>query len=232
MDLSDAISDWPPGYSQSGSQEQNPSWPGQTSNPTWPGQPSNPTWPGGQPGPNPTWPGGNPSQPTWPSQPSAPGGWPSPSPGPGPGIPAAQQQILTVPYTQKLPSGVFNKLLISIAGTIKPNADKITVDLKTANDLAFHFNPRFNEGGRRVIVRNSCIGTKWGREERELQNFPFVPGQPFEMKILCTNTEFKVAVNNVHLLEFKHRFQDLRSINTLNIYYDLTLSKVQMETLP
>lgn len=61
---------------------------------------------------------------------------------------------------------------------------RITVDLKTANDLAFHFNPRFNEGGRRVIVRNSCIGTKWGREERELQNFPFVPGQPFEVRSL------------------------------------------------
>ncbi|XP_028251925.1 galectin-3b isoform X2 [Parambassis ranga] len=233
MDLSDALGgDWSTGANnQSGAQ-----WPGQSNNPTWPGQPAaNPTWPGGPSGGGGMWPGGNPNQPTWPSpQPTAPGGWPSPSPGPGPGptIPAAPQQSLAVPYKQNLPSGVYDKLLITIGGTIKPNAEKITVDLSTSSDLAFHFNPRFNEGGGKVIVRNSCIGKKWGKEERELQHFPFIQGQPFEMKILCTSREFKVAVNNAHLLEFKHRVTDLRSINTLNIYYDLNLSKVHMETLP
>ncbi|XP_047466151.1 galectin-3b [Mugil cephalus] len=239
---------WPGGQPSS-----NPTWPGgqPSSNPTWPGgQPSsNPTWPGGQPSGG-VWPGGNPSQPTWPSQPSGPGGWPSPSPGPGPGpggwpspspgpgpgpgpaIPTAPQQSLVVPYKQDLPNGVFDKLLITIVGTIKPNADKITVDLSTSSDLAFHFNPRFNESGRKVIVRNSCIGKKWGKEERDLSNFPFVQGQPFELKLLCTNTEFKVAVNNSHLLEYKHRITNLQSIQRLNIYYDLTLSKVHVETLP
>ncbi|GAA6215307.1 galectin-5-like [Lates japonicus] len=233
MDLSEALDGWPSGGNQSGG---GGPWPGQPSNPTWPGQPTNnPTWPGGQSGGGPMWPGGNPSQPAWPSpspQPSAPGGWPSPAPGPGPTVPSAPQQSLTVPYSQPLPSGVYDKLLITIAGTIKPNADKITVDLSTSSDLAFHFNPRFNEGGQQVIVRNSCIGKKWGKEERELQRFPFAKGQSFEMKILCTNREFKVAVNNSHLLEYKHRITDLRAINKLNIYYDLTLSKVHMETLP
>jgi len=57
----------------------------------------------------------------------------------------------------------------------------VTVNLSTAEDLAFHFNPRFNENGHNVIVRNTCIGKKWGREERELSAFPFVPGQPFEV---------------------------------------------------
>ncbi|XP_022621831.1 galectin-3-like [Seriola dumerili] len=237
MDLSDALGDWPSGGNQSAG---GGPWPGQPNNPTWPGQPpaANPTWPGGPSGGGGVWPGGNPSQPTWPSpspQPAAPGGWPSPSPGPGPGPgpthPTAPQQNLAVPYQQNLPSGVYDKLLITIAGTVKPNADKITVDMSTANDLAFHFNPRFNESGRKVIVRNSCIGKKWGKEERDLQHFPFVHGQPFEMKILCTSREFKVAVNNSHLLEFKHRITDLRSINKLNIYYDLNLSKVHMETL-
>ncbi|XP_071354744.1 galectin-3b isoform X2 [Trachinotus anak] len=255
MDLSDALGDWPSGGNQSGGGGPWPGggnqsggggpWPGQPNNPTWPGQPpANPTWPGPPPGLSAdggAWPGGNPSQPTWPSpspQPAGPGGWPSPSPGPGPGPgpgpthPTAPQQSLAVPYQQNLPSGIYDKLLITITGTIKPNADKFTVDLRTANDLAFHFNPRFNESGRKVIVRNSCIGKKWGKEERDLQHFPFVQGQPFEMKILCTNREFKVAINNSHLLEFKHRITDLRSINRLNIYYDLNLSKVHMETLP
>ncbi|KRX12224.1 Galectin-3, partial [Trichinella nelsoni] len=123
-------------------------------------------------------------------------------------------------------------LLITIAGVIKHNASKITVDLSAGQDLAFHFNPRFDEGGKKVIVRNSRIGKKWGGEERALQCFPFEQGQPFEMKIMCTNSEFKVAVNGTHLLEFRHRITNLRSIQFLHINNDLTLSKVQMETLP
>lgn len=122
-------------------------------------------------------------------------------------------------------------MLITIAGLIKPNADKITVDLCSGKDLAFHLNPRFNEGGKQVIVRNSCFGEKWGREERELTSFPFARGQPFEMKILCTSTEFRVAVNHLHQLVFKHRQTNLRSINLLCIYNDLSLSKVQIDTL-
>uniref|UniRef100_A0A3Q0T4L1 Galectin n=1 Tax=Amphilophus citrinellus TaxID=61819 RepID=A0A3Q0T4L1_AMPCI len=218
-----------------GGQPTNPAWPGgQPTNPAWPGgQPTNPAWPGGQPT-NPAWPGGQPTNPAWPGGPTQPGPWgPSPGPtsGPGPAPPVAPQQSLAVPYNQILPQGVYDRLLITIAGTIKPNADKITVDMGTDRDLAFHFNPRFNEGGNKVIVRNSCISNRWGREERELQKFPFVRGQNFEIKILCTNTEFKVAVNNSHLLEFKHRLTNLRDIKRLNIYNDLTLSMVNMETV-
>nr|XP_020442028.1 galectin-3-like [Monopterus albus]XP_020442029.1 galectin-3-like [Monopterus albus] len=230
MDLSDALD----GGFSGGNQPGNPTWPGQPgANPAWPGgQPgANPAWPGGPSGGGGPWPGGNPNQPSWPSpQPNAPGGWPSP--GPGPGIPAAAQQILTVPYNHNLSMGVYNKMLITIAGSIKPNANMFTVDLATPSDLAFHFNVRFNEHGKKVIVRNSCFGTKWGKEERQLQNFPFVQGKPFEMKILCTDTEFKVAVNSAHLLEFKYRFTNLSLIKMMNIYYDVTLSKVSVETLP
>ncbi|XP_029983333.1 galectin-3b [Sphaeramia orbicularis] len=231
-------------------------------NPVWSGgNPAQPSGPGGFPGPGPGgFPG--PSSNSGPGSGGFPGpgsggfpgpgsggfpgpgsgGFPSPSPNSGPGSGgfsspgsggwSAPQQNLTVPFHQTLPNGVFNKLLITIEGTINANADKITVDLSTHRDLAFHFNPRFNEGGRQVIVRNSRIDQKWGKEERDLSAFPFAPGQSFELKILCTDTGFRVAVNNSHLLEYRHRIHDLRSITKLNIYYDLTLSKVRMETLP
>ncbi|XP_041827772.1 galectin-3b isoform X2 [Melanotaenia boesemani] len=231
----------------------NPTWPGGQpgANPTWPtwpgGQPgANPTWPEGQPGANPTgprglfegqgmWHGGNPVQPIGPCpfpNPTEPGICPDPSRGPGPNIPTVTQHNLAIPYEVALPYGVFDKMLITITGTIKPNADKITVDFSTTRDVAFHFNPRFNEFGRAVIVRNSCIGQNWGKEERDLSHFPFIRGQPFEIKILCTNQVFKVAVNKGHLLEFKHRITNLRSINRVSIYNDLNLSAVQMETMP
>lgn len=57
------------------------------------------------------------------------------------------------------------------------------MDLTTERaDLAFHFNPRFNENGQQVIVRNSCVGNQWGPEERDLLGgFPFVKDKPFEV---------------------------------------------------
>ncbi|XP_052001199.1 galectin-3b [Xyrauchen texanus] len=229
MDLSDALSDFPqPG------QPANPTWPGQPANPTWPGQPANPTWPG-QPT-QPAWPGQpfQPPQPTWPGQPGQPAaaGWPGPAPQTGPsGAPEQVQKPLIVPFDLHLQNGVYNKMLITINGEVKQNAKQFTIDLNKGKDIALHLSTRFNEDGKKVILRNSLIGNKWGKEERESPFFPFVPGNPFEMKILCTTTEFKVAVGKSHLLEYKHRIRELNQIKSLGIYNDVTLKSVNVETL-
>ncbi|CAL8234356.1 unnamed protein product [Boreogadus saida] len=52
------------------------------------------------------------------------------------------------------------------------------------------------------------------------------------MKVLCTSTAYRVAVNGAHLLEFGHRVKDLRSINLLSIYNDVTLTSVLVDRLP
>jgi len=57
-------------------------------------------------------------------------------------------------------------------------------------DIAFHFNPRLNEG---VVVRNSQLGGSWGPEERDQPSFPFAAGQQFTMIILCEPNDFKVS---------------------------------------
>lgn len=50
------------------------------------------------------------------------------------------------------------------------------------NDIAFHINPRFSEGGKQVVVRNHKVGERWGSEERDLKGpFPFALGSPFEV---------------------------------------------------
>lgn len=51
------------------------------------------------------------------------------------------------------------------------------------------------------------------------------------MKIMCTNSEFKVAVNSSHILEFKHRIRDIHSIKHLGIYNDVTLTSVEIDKL-
>ncbi|XP_061750918.1 galectin-3b isoform X2 [Nerophis ophidion] len=174
---------------------------------------------GGWPAPGGGGPGGSGS---WPAPQS--GGGPSPSQGTGP-----KTTSLAVPFNQSFPQGLRSGTNISISGTIKANANKFIVDLGSSRDLAFHFNPRFNEYGKKVVVRNNRIGDKWGAEERHLDGrFPFAAGQSFQMRIQCTDQMFKVFVDSNPPLEFKNRGTPLGNINKLTIYDDVTLSQVNI----
>ncbi|XP_053365342.1 galectin-3b [Clarias gariepinus] len=250
MDLADALDSDPATANQTNQQAGGPAWPGQPANPAWPGQPASPAWPGqpqnpswpGQPQ-NPSWPGqpggqpfpqwpNQPYQPQWPGQPGQPGqptapGWPGQIP------PTAPQNVpLNVPLDMPLPQGVYDKLLITIQGEPKPNAKKFSINLARNKDIALHFNPRFDEDGIKVLVRNSMISDVWGKEERTAPSFPFIPGKPFEVKILCTATDFKVAVNKAHMFEYKHRLRELNQINHLTIIDDVKITSVNFENLP
>lgn len=138
-----------------------------------------------------------------------------------------------VPYNLNLVRGVYDKMMMTIRGQVKPDAKMFTVNFLRGNDIALHINPRFNDGGKQALVRNSKVGERWGKEERDLQSpFPFAPGQPFEMKILCSFSDFKVAVNNAQLFDFKHRVRELNQVARVNILQDINLSYVAVETLP
>ncbi|TRY57936.1 hypothetical protein DNTS_009821 [Danionella cerebrum] len=111
--------------------------------------------------------------------------------------------------------------------------NQFTVNFLRGNDIALHINPRFNEGGKPVLVRNHKLGERWGKEERELLGpFPFMPGHHFEMKILCTVSDFKVSVNNTPCFDFLHRIREVNQIDRINILHDVTLSSVTVDTLP
>ncbi|KAK6295479.1 hypothetical protein J4Q44_G00347050 [Coregonus suidteri] len=183
-----------------------------------------------------------------PSQPSVPG-WPVPGLDPGSGWPLGPGQdpsgftpapqwnptpaVLNVPYNLNLQRGIYDKMMITIMGQVKPNAKQFTVNFLRGNDIAFHLNSRFNEGGKQAVVRNTKVGEHWGKEERHTQgSFPFMAGQSFEMKILVTSGEFKVAVNGAQLFEFKHRVKELNQIDRINILYDVILTSINVDTIP
>ncbi|XP_075940834.1 uncharacterized protein LOC142942416 [Anarhichas minor] len=172
---------------------------------------------------HPSWPY-NPGQSGWPGQNPAimPPHWLPPTSGP-----------LSVPYNLNLARGVYDKMMMTILGHVKPNANMFTVNFLRGSDIAFHINPRFSEGGKQVLVRNHKVGEHWGPEERDLKGpFPFALGSPFEMKILCTQETFRVAVNNFPLFEFRHRVRELNQIDRINILHDVVLTCVNVETLP
>ncbi|XP_006103302.1 galectin-8-like [Myotis lucifugus] len=93
-----------------------------------------------------------------------------------------------------------------------------------SKDIALHLNPRLNS---KAFIRNSFLQESWGEEERNITCFPFSPGMYFEMIIYCDVKEFKVAVNGVHSLEYKHRFKELPSIDTLEVDGDIQLLEVR-----
>ncbi|XP_051265544.1 galectin-3 isoform X2 [Dicentrarchus labrax] len=131
--------------------------------PNVPGWPAHPGWPY------------NPGQSGWPGQsPSImPPHWLPPTSGP-----------LSVPYNLNLARGVYDKMMMTILGHVKPNAKMFTVNFLRGNDIAFHINPRFCEGGKQVLVRNHKLGERWGSEERDLKGpFPFALGSPFEANV-------------------------------------------------
>lgn len=60
-------------------------------------------------------------------------------------------------------------------------------------DIAFHFNPRFEEGG--YVVCNTKQKGSWGAEERKMQ-MPLQKGNPFELRFLVQSMEFQVSRNS------------------------------------
>ncbi|XP_044120214.1 galectin-3-like [Neovison vison] len=224
----------------SGSGNPNPQgWPGQCGNqPAGAGGYPGASYPGAYPGQAPPGAYPGPTAPAYPGPP-APGAHPGQRSGPGayppprqPSAPGAQPAAgafgiragpLTVPYDLPLPGGVMPRMLITILGTTKPNANRFALDLKRGNDVAFHFNPRFREDNKRVIVCNTKLDNIWGKEERQA-TFPCKSGKPFKIQVLVESDHFKVVVNDAHLLQYNHWMKNLQEISKLGISGDLDLT--------
>ncbi|XP_036418608.1 galectin-4-like [Colossoma macropomum] len=138
------------------------------------------------------------------------------------------QFFLKVPYVQVLPEELKCKTAISIYGEPKQNAERFAIDICRGDDIAFHFNPRFNEDGKQVIMRSSRIRGVWGPEERELRFFPFRPGKPFVIKIFFTFSGFRVEVDSHHVPNYAHRIKELDQITHIQIHQDIDLNRVHI----
>ncbi|XP_053918125.1 galectin-8 isoform X2 [Cuculus canorus] len=131
-----------------------------------------------------------------------------------------------VPYIGKLDAPLRPGCTVAIKGEVNNNAKSFAIDLKSSDskDIALHLNPRVKN---KVFVRNSYLHDSWGEEEREVAGFPFSQGMYFELIIFCDAQQFKVAVNGVHTLEYKHRFKQLEKISIVEIRGDVLLLDVR-----
>ncbi|XP_012859100.1 galectin-3 [Echinops telfairi] len=90
-------------------------------------------------------------------------------------------------------------------------------------NVPFHFNPRFHEDNKKIIVCNTKQGDMWGKEEMTTV-FPFESGKPFKIQIPVADDYFKVAVNDTQVLQYNHRMKNLHEINQLKISGDIDLT--------
>ncbi|XP_077021359.1 galectin-9 isoform X4 [Tamandua tetradactyla] len=130
-----------------------------------------------------------------------------------------------VPFSGVIQGGLQDGLQIYISGTVLySSGTRFIVNFQSGfseNDIAFHFNPRFEEGG--YVVCNTKQRGWWGPEERKMQ-MPFQMGKPFQLHFLVQNSAFKVMVNGSPFVQYSHRvpFQYVDTISVtgaVQLYY-------------
>ncbi|XP_062966654.1 galectin-9 isoform X2 [Cynocephalus volans] len=122
-----------------------------------------------------------------------------------------------VPFSGSILGGLQDGLQITVSGIVlNSSATRFAVNLQTdfsGNDIAFHFNPRFEEGG--YVVCNTKQKRVWGPEERKMQ-MPFEKGKPFKLCFLVQSSNFKVTVNDIFFVQYFHRIPYHR-VNTISV---------------
>ncbi|XP_070683622.1 lectin, galactoside-binding, soluble, 2b [Pempheris klunzingeri] len=79
-----------------------------------------------------------------------------------------------------------------------------------AENIAMHFNPRFELGGdSEVIVFNSLSGGCWGEELRE-GHFPFVRGEECKFYINFNNEQFYIKLPDGSMINFPNRLGEFK----------------------
>ncbi|CAJ0598549.1 unnamed protein product [Cylicocyclus nassatus] len=96
-----------------------------------------------------------------------------------------------------------------------PGCSRFVVNLRTYNDIAYHFNPRFDEN---CVVSNSTQGGNWMNEERA--NMPFHPDRVYTLEFVPNYGQIQVLLNGSPFTTFNERLPS-RDINLVEIDGDI-----------
>ncbi|XP_059525437.1 galectin-9B-like [Myotis daubentonii] len=134
-----------------------------------------------------------------------------------------------VPFSRATPGGLQYGHQVTVKGVFLPSCgSRFAVDFQTGfsdNDIAFHFNPRFEEGG--YVVCNTRQKGRWGPEERMMIN-PFQMGIPFEISFLVENSGFQVKVNGNFFMIYVHRVPFHR-VDTISFTGGVEVTEISIE---
>ncbi|GMR41823.1 hypothetical protein PMAYCL1PPCAC_12018, partial [Pristionchus mayeri] len=91
---------------------------------------------------------------------------------------------------------------IKIVGDPLPNAAEFAVNLKASSDIAFHFNPRFDE---HCVVRTYQRYNEWGSEEKYGREYRSVYRFPHIDTVTSPSTADRTSPSNSLLSEEKSK---------------------------
>uniref|UniRef100_H2QCE6 Galectin n=1 Tax=Pan troglodytes TaxID=9598 RepID=H2QCE6_PANTR len=138
--------------------------------------------------------------------------------------------LRAVPFSGTIQGGLQDGLQITVNGTVlSSSGTRFAVNFQTGfsgNDIAFHFNPRFEDGG--YVVCNTRQNGSWGPEERKT-HMPFQKGMPFDLCFLVQSSDFKVMVNGSLFVQYFHRVPFHR-VDTISINGSVQLSYISFQT--
>uniref|UniRef100_A0A915KCS8 Galectin n=1 Tax=Romanomermis culicivorax TaxID=13658 RepID=A0A915KCS8_ROMCU len=130
-----------------------------------------------------------------------------------------------VPYQAGVEGGFATGKRLTVSGIPEKKAESFSINLiNAANEIAFHFNPRFN---KKLIVRNSQLGGTWGTEEIE-GKFPLALDTLFDINIVNEPYALQVYINDQHFCAFAHRAEP-NTIRGLKIEGDVELQGVHVK---
>ncbi|XP_040179517.1 galectin-9-like isoform X2 [Rana temporaria] len=134
-----------------------------------------------------------------------------------------------VPFQSAILGGISDGKRVTLQGQVHSHAKSFAINFDCfKNDIAFHFNPRFDEGN--VIVCNTMQNNNWGSEERK-HHMPFQRNAYFDVAIVVVGHAFQVTVNGQFLLEYRHRVS-FQGIQSLSVKGDVSLSCVTFHPSP
>ncbi|GAB1607484.1 hypothetical protein Ahia01_001031900 [Argonauta hians] len=148
-----------------------------------------------------------------------------------PGFPMPSAPVIlqnpSVPMTVQMPRS--HNRRINIHGYTRPHSiERFSVNLKSGNEIAFHFDVRFRyQNSHNSVVCNSYMYGDWGSEQVS-NHFPFHHGAQFQITIIESPHCYEVFVNGQHFLNFNHRFHSYQQVEMLEVTGDVILTRVEM----
>ncbi|XP_046532890.1 galectin-9-like [Equus quagga] len=133
------------------------------------------------------------------------------------------------PFSATIQGGLQEGLQITVRGTVLASSGtRFAVNFQTGrsdDDIAFHFNPQFEEGG--YLVCNTKEKGRWGQEEKT--HLPFQRRSPFELSFLVLSSCFQVMLNGSPFVRYPHRVPFHR-VDTLSVTGTVQLSSISFQT--
>nr|XP_061798030.1 galectin-related protein B-like [Nerophis lumbriciformis] len=133
-------------------------------------------------------------------------------------------------YIGEIKGGLRPSMKLVVMGIVDKKPKSIEVVVSSAplqkeseGDVGLQLKVSFLD---KAVQRNARLAGKWGPAENTLSFFPFAPGEPFKLEIVCEHQQFRILVDGQPLCGFAHRLPQLASLTALRVFGDVRLTKV------